>query len=76
MAPTREEDGQCAPSPVFCLMRVELMESLVKFTQGGRPQDRRLDGAVTGWSSVLFDDAAAFANANTPAELQQLQRHA
>ena len=27
-------------------------------------------------AEVLFEDAAAFANANTPAELQELQRHA
>jgi molybdopterin-guanine dinucleotide biosynthesis protein A len=66
------EDGVQRPQPVFCLMRAELMESLVAFTaDGGRKIDRwtALHGAV----QVPFDDARAFFNANTLAELHQLQ---
>src|SRR3954466_10079001 len=32
MAAAREEDGQLRTQPVFCLIRTDLMESLVKFT--------------------------------------------
>jgi len=61
--------------PVFCLMKSEVMESLVRFTQAG---ERKIDRwtARHRVAEVLFDDAAAFANANTPADLQELQRHA
>ena len=71
MAATREGDA-LQVQPVFCLMKTELMESLIRFTQGGQ---RKIDR----WSAqhrcveVAFDDPLAFANANTPAELQQLQ---
>jgi molybdopterin-guanine dinucleotide biosynthesis protein A len=44
MAAALEEDGQLRAQPVFCLMRVELLESLVAFTQaGGRKIDRWTD---------------------------------
>jgi molybdenum cofactor guanylyltransferase len=40
MAAAPEEDGQLRPQPVFCLMGVQLLESLVAFTQaGGRKID-------------------------------------
>ena len=60
--------------PVFCLMRTELLESVVRFTQGGQ---RKIDRwtALHRCALVEFDDAQAFFNANTPAELQQLQGH-
>jgi molybdenum cofactor guanylyltransferase len=78
-----EEDGPDAPDgtpgprriarqPVFCLLRAELLESLVAFLHG----PERKVGAWTAQhrcALVLFDDAAAFRNANTLAELQQLQ---
>ena len=77
MAAAREEDGQLRTQPVFCLMRVELMESLVRFTQGG---GRKID-AWTGQhptAVVAFDrpgdEARAFFNANTLAELHQLEQ--
>ena len=58
--------------PVFCLMKTELIESLVRFTQSGQ---RKIDKWTAQHRCVLvpFDDAPAFANANTMAELQQLQ---
>jgi molybdopterin-guanine dinucleotide biosynthesis protein A len=74
MAATRGPDG-IQVQPVFCLMQSRLMESLVRFTQSGQ---RKIDRwtALHRCAEVLFDDAAAFFNANTPEELQQLQpRH-
>ncbi len=71
MATTRE-DGRMQVQPVFCLMRAMLLESLVAFTQGGQ---RKIDRwtAMHHCVEVCFDDPQAFANANTLAELQQLQ---
>ena len=66
------EDGRLQAQPVFCLMQADLLESLVAFTHAGQ---RKID-KWTGQhrcATVVFDDAAAFFNANTPAELQQLQ---
>ena len=73
MAATRE-DGELRLQPVFCLMRSSVMESLVRFTTSGRRKIERWT-ATLHTVAVPFDDAAAFVNANTPAELQQLQRH-
>ncbi len=72
MAATHE-DGELRVHPVFCLMKAGLMESLVRFTQGGQ---RKIDKwtAQHRCIEVLFDDAQAFTNANTLAELQQLQQ--
>ena len=71
MAATREGDT-LQVQPVFCLMKAGLMESLIRFTQGGQ---RKIDRwtAQHRCVEVPFDDPLAFANANTPAELQQLQ---
>ena len=66
------EDGKLRTQPVFCLLHSHLMESLIAFMQAG---ERKIDR----WTArhrvavVAFDDAAAFFNANTAAELQQLQ---
>ena len=72
-----EEDGQCRPQPVFCLMRVRLLESLQHFTQAG---GRKID-AWTAQHQVVHvpfnlpgDGAYAFFNANTLAELYQLHQ--
>ncbi|MDB4971047.1 MAG: mobA [Myxococcales bacterium] len=72
MAATRE-DGELRLQPVFCLMRATVMESLVRFTTGGR---RKIDAwtATLRQVAVEFDDAQAFVNANTLAELRQLQQ--
>lgn len=75
MAATRDdqEDSRLRTQPVFCLMQTRLAESLVAFMQAG---ERKVDR----WTArhrvavVTFDDAAAFVNANTAAELQQLQQ--
>jgi molybdenum cofactor guanylyltransferase len=71
------EDGQLRAQPVFSLMRRDLMESLVRFTQGG---GRKIDAWTAQHRTVLVpfdregDDAAAFANANTLAELHRLEQ--
>ncbi len=58
--------------PVFCLMRSALMESLLRFVQGG---GRKIDRwtAQHRCAVVDFDDAAAFFNTNTLDELRQLE---
>jgi len=72
MAATRE-DGMTMPQPVFCLLKATLLESLVKFLHGGQ---RKIDRwtALHRVTTVVFDDASAFDNANTIEELQRLQR--
>ena len=69
------EDGVMRAQPVFCMMKAEVMESLVRFTHEGQ---RKIDRwtALHRCVEVPFDDADAFANANTLAELQQLERPA
>lgn len=67
---------QVRSQPVFCLLRIELLESLVKFTQGG---GRKIDAWTAQHRTVVVpfdlpgDDPLAFANANTLAELKQLE---
>jgi molybdenum cofactor guanylyltransferase len=77
-APETDESGkvQTHPQPVFCLLKANLMESLMAFMQsGGRKIDK--------WTAqhrvvhVAFDlpgdSPQAFANANTMQELQALE---
>jgi molybdopterin-guanine dinucleotide biosynthesis protein A len=56
------------------MMRADVLESLVRFTQAG---ERKIDRWTAQHRTRLvpFDDAEAFANANTPDELRRLQRH-
>ncbi|HEY0857380.1 MAG TPA: molybdenum cofactor guanylyltransferase MobA [Albitalea sp.] len=72
MAATRTTEG-VQVQPVFCLMHAGLLESLVAFTQSGQ---RKIDRwtAQHRCVDVVFDDEAAFFNANTIGELQQLQQ--
>ena len=64
------------PQPVFCLLRVELLESLADFTQAG---GRKIDAWTAQHKVALVpfdlpeDDPRAFFNANTLAELQSLE---
>ena len=71
--PATRENGVLQVQPVFCLMQTTLLESLVRFTQGGQ---RKIDKwtALHRCVDVPFDDAHAFANANTADELKQLQQ--
>lgn len=77
-APEAGKDGQMQvrTQPVFCLLRIELLESLVRFTQGG---GRKIDAWTALHPTVIVpfdapgDDPQAFFNANTLAELQHLE---
>ena len=60
------------PQPVFCLVRANLLESLVAFLHAGERKIDRWTGSLRQ-VQVPFDDADAFFNANTLAELQRLQ---
>lgn len=77
MVSAKEDDGQLRAQPVFCLMRVDLLESLVKFTHGG---GRKIDAWTAQHHTVTVrfdapgDDPRAFVNANTLAELQRLEQ--
>ena len=76
--PDKEGQMQLRTQPVFCLLRVELMESLVAFTHGG---GRKIDAWTAQHKTVTVpfdqpgDSAQAFANANTLTELHQLENH-
>ncbi len=66
------DGGVTRPEPVFCLMQTSLRDSLAAFLDSGERK--------TGlWSrqhrnvQVVFEDSAAFFNANTPDELALLQ---
>jgi molybdopterin-guanine dinucleotide biosynthesis protein A len=77
VAAAKEEDGSVRAQPVFCLMRVSLLESLVKFMQSG---GRKIDAWIAQHKTVLvpFDtddvDPRAFFNANTLDELHRLEQ--
>jgi molybdopterin-guanine dinucleotide biosynthesis protein A len=77
MAAAPEEDGQLRPQPVFCLLRRELLESLVAFTQAG---GRKIDRWTAQHRTVIVpfdqpgDDPRAFYNTNTLAELHALEK--
>jgi molybdopterin-guanine dinucleotide biosynthesis protein A len=76
VAAAREEDGQLRPQPVFCLMSIDMLESLARFTQAG---GRKIDAWTAQHKIALVpfdqagDDVHAFSNANTLAELHQLE---
>jgi len=77
-APEVDKNGQVQlrPQPVFCLLRVALLESLVKFTQDG---GRKIDAWTALHKTVIVpfdlpgDEPQAFCNTNTLAELRQLE---
>ena len=67
-----QEAGALQLQPVFCLMSAGLASSLKAFMQSGQGQIERW-ARQQRCATVLFEDSAAFANANTLAELQRLQ---
>ena len=77
-APETDAQGQTRlrSQPVFCLLRVGLLDSLVQFTKDG---GRKIDAWTALHTTVLVpfdlpgDDPQAFFNTNTLAELQSLQ---
>ncbi|WP_353427938.1 molybdenum cofactor guanylyltransferase [Polynucleobacter sp. MWH-UH19D] len=69
---SKEADGKVWAQPVFCLMRANLQDSLISFLDKGDLKiDRWFKELKSG--TVIFDNAQAFANANTPEELQSLE---
>ena len=80
-APETDEHGntQVRTQPVFCLIKIELSESLVKFTHSG---GRKIDAWTAQHKTVVVpfdaegDDPLAFANVNTLTELQALENAA
>ena len=78
VAAAPEEDGQMRPQPVFCLMGTGMLESLMRFTKIG---GRKIDAWTAQHKTVIVpfdrpgDPAHAFFNANTLAELHQLESH-
>ena len=77
-APETTSDGQTETraQPVFCLMKIEMSESLVKFMHAG---GRKIDAWTAQHKTVVVsfdapsDDPLAFANVNTLTELQTLE---
>jgi molybdenum cofactor guanylyltransferase len=67
------DDGREQRQPVFCLMKREVSETLIAFLHGG---GHKIDAwfAQHRAVAVRFDDASAFFNANTAAELAHLQQ--
>ncbi len=66
------EAGELRAQPVFCLMKIVLRDSLRAFIESGE-RKTGLFAAQHHGAKVVFDDAAAFANANTLTELAELQ---
>lgn len=72
-ASSQETNDKIWAQPVFCLMRISVLEPLERFLQKG-------DLKIDHWfkelrsSTVIFSDANAFANVNTPEELQNLEK--
>ncbi len=68
---TTIEDGQEQVQPVFCLLKTELVEHLVAALNSG---ERKIDRWARQHArvNVPFEDAKAFANANTLEELHRL----
>lgn len=77
MASAREEDGQLRTQPVFCLLKRALAPSLRHFMEAG---GRKIDVWTAQHRTAIAafdrpgDDARAFFNANTPAELHALEQ--
>ena len=72
-ASSADPSGVIWTQPVFCLMRRGVKQSLQDFLgHEGRKIDRWFETLPS--STVIFSDAAAFANTNTPEELQALEQ--
>ncbi|MDO8456743.1 MAG: molybdenum cofactor guanylyltransferase MobA [Burkholderiaceae bacterium] len=76
MASSPDDTGKLCHQPVFCLIKRELLTSLQAFTAAGGRK-------IGAWAAqhklvrvpfnLTHDDTAAFYNANTLADLQQLE---
>jgi molybdopterin-guanine dinucleotide biosynthesis protein A len=72
-ASSKEDDGKTWSQPVFCLMKSNLQDSLNAFLSRG---DLKIDRWFKELHSatVVFENAQAFANVNTPEELAALEK--
>jgi molybdopterin-guanine dinucleotide biosynthesis protein A len=72
-ASLKEDDGKVWSQPVFCLMKSDLQDSLNAFLSKG---DLKIDRwfKVLRSGTVVFENAQAFANVNTPEELAALEK--
>ncbi len=72
MVVTRDGSGKVQRQPVFCLMKASVQASLEDYVVSGR---RKIEAWACAQKcvEVMFEDAVAFANANTAEELQALQ---
>jgi molybdenum cofactor guanylyltransferase len=68
---TRDE-AELRAQPVFCLMKTSLRDSLRQFIESGERKTGLFAARHRG-VRVVFEDAPAFANANTLGELATLQ---
>ncbi len=66
------EGADLFPQPVFCLMKATLLEDLRAFVDSGQ-RKTGLWARGRHNAQVIFEDDAAFFNANTLSELEQLQ---
>ena len=71
-ASSKESDGKVWAQPVFCLMRADLIDSLKLFLGSGNLKIDRWFKELNS-STVIFENANAFANINTPEELKALE---
>jgi molybdenum cofactor guanylyltransferase len=72
-ASSQNSDGTVWAQPVFCLMKREVLHSLEQFLANG---ERKIDRwfASQNACTAIFANESAFANANTPEELAQLEK--
>jgi len=65
------EGGQLQVQPVFCLLKSSLVDSLVAYLESGQRKIDKWTGQQR-CATVVFDDEAAFFNANTLEDLRTL----
>ncbi|NCX25628.1 MAG: molybdenum cofactor guanylyltransferase, partial [Burkholderiaceae bacterium] len=72
-ASSQDSAGTVWAQPVFCLMKREVLHSLEHFLADG---ERKIDRwfASQNACTAIFANESAFANANTPEELAQLEK--
>jgi molybdenum cofactor guanylyltransferase len=67
------EEGELRAQPVFCFMKVGLLPDLAAFVASGQ-RKTGLWAKQLRSARVVFEDTAAFANANTLIELERLHQ--
>lgn len=72
-ASSQDSAGRVWAQPVFCLMKRDVLDSLEQFLADGH---RKIDRwfASQNACTAIFANESAFANANTPEELAQLEK--